>query len=566
MMEWIRYAFQTHPELALLLALAAGHLLGRLQIKGFKLGAAVGCLLAGVAIGQLGIAVPGVLGKLFFLFFLFSVGYKTGPQFFRGFGKSTIPQLVLTVFFSVAGLLTTVAIAHLRGFDVGTAVGLLGGGTHSSESIGTGADAIGRLPISDDLQQTLTANITVAYAVTYLVAIFGSIFVLTRIGPWIMRIDLRAECQKMEKELGMKKNEPGVISAYKQFVMRAYKVNQSLHYETVDELEAHFLPERVFVERVRSAQGVMDADSNIRLQTGDVIVLSGRSSVLGGADNPLHAYEIEDPELLDVPAVTVDYVLERKDLEHRTLAQIVDTLEREVATRGVYLRKVSRAGEDLPLGANVALERGDVLTLIGAKRHVDRLAAQLGPIERTSNATDLVWLCFAIGFGGLVGLPAIHLGAISIGLGLPVGVLFAALIVGWLRSIRPGIGRIPEPVLWLLDSLGLSAFVAVIGINAGPGFVQGVRSSGLEFFVCGILICAIPYIGTMLLGRYVFRMHPGILLGVCAASGTSSPGLAALVEKSESQVPALGYGVSYALAAVLTALWGSVIVALVHKT
>lgn len=84
-----------------------------------------------------------------------------------------------------------------------------------------------------------------------------------------------------------------------------------------------------------------------------------------------------------------------------------------------------RAGEELPLGSNVVLEQGDVLTLIGAKRHVNRVAALLGPVERASNATDLIWVCLAIDIGGLIGLPALNLARQSIGLGFPVGVLLA---------------------------------------------------------------------------------------------------------------------------------------------
>jgi putative transport protein len=564
--EWIRHALQSHPELALFLALAAGHSLGRLQIKSFKLGAVVGCLLMGVVIGQFGIKVPGVLGRTFFLLFLFSVGYKTGPQFFRSFGKGAIRQLVLTLFFSTTGFLVAYAVARVFDFDAGIAAGLLAGGLHTSEAVGTAADAVGRLSIPDDLKQTLTANITVGYAVTYLVAIFTGIFSLTRLGPWIMRIDLRAECQKLEQELGMKRDEPGVVSAYRHFVVRAYSVPNNWHNKTVVELENAFSPERVFVERVKTGQGVIDAESNLQLHVGDRIVLSGRPAMLAGLNNPFHPHEVEEPELLDVPAMTVDYILERKDLLHRTLDEIVETLEHEVPTRGVYLRRVLRSGEELPLGSKVVLERGDVLTLVGSKRHVERLAAQLGPVERRSYATDLVSLCLAIVIGGFIGLPAIHLTRISIAIGIPVGVLLGSLVVGWLHARRPGLGKVPEPVVWFLDSFGLSAFTAGIGINAGPGFVQGVRSTGLELFICGLFISAIPYIATILLGRYVFRMNPAILLGVCAGSGTSSPALAALQEKAESRVPVLGYGVSYALAAVLTALWGSVIVALVYRS
>jgi uncharacterized transporter YbjL len=74
--------------------------------------------------------------------------------------------------------------------------------------------------------------------------------------------------------------------------------------------------------------------------------------------------------------------------------------------------------------------------------------------------------------------------------------------MGWLQSQRPVFGRVPESVLWFLDSLGLTAFVASIGINAGPGFVQGVRASGLALLIYGAIVCTIPYIITILAGRF----------------------------------------------------------------
>lgn len=565
MIEWIKDALRDHPELALFLALGVGYFLGRLRIGSFKLGPIIGCLLAGVAVGQLGIVIPDVLSTAFFLFFLFSLGYEAGPQFFRGFGRSTLPQVALVTLFALSGLLVTYAIVRALGFDVGTAAGLLAGGLNSSQSAGTASSAIEKLSASKGARDALMGNLAVAYAVTYLVGTFVAIFMLVRVGPWIMRVDLRAECQKLEKELGMKKEDVGIVSAYRQFVMRAYRVPDS-NYKTVADLEDSFSPERVFVERVKDQRGIVDASPDLLLKAGDLIVLSGRPKVLGGASNPLHRYEVDDPVLLDVPAIAVDYVLERKDLLDCTLAQIAETLEGEIATRGVYVSKVLRGREELPLGSEVVLEAGDVLTLVGAKRHVDRVAAKLGPVLRQSNATDVVMFCLTIVIGGLIGLPALQLGRISIGLGLPLGVLVSSLGLRWLHSVKPGIGRVPEPVILLFDSLGLAAFVTSIGINAGPSFVHGVRSTGLVLLITGIVVAAVPYLITMLAGRYIFRLHPGILLGICAGSGTNSPGLAALQEKAESRVPVLGYGLTYALSALIFAFLGTVIVALVHRS
>jgi len=405
----------------------------------------------------------------------------------------------------------------------------------------------------------------VGYAVSYIVAMLVGVFILTEVGPWAMRIDLRTECKKLEAEMGMKRNEPGVISAYKQFVMRAYRIPVSMENKAAAELENLFSPERVFVERVKTAKGVIDANPDLRLRAGDRVVLSGRPGVLGGLSKALRLDEVEEQELLDVPAIQFDYILERKDLLYKTFAEIAQTLGGEVATRGVYVRKVLRAGEELPLGPKVVLEPGDVLTLVGAKRHLDRIAAQLGSVERMSHATDLVALCLTIAVGGLIGLPALHLARFHVGLGIPVGVLLMSLVLGWLRSVRPGFGTIPEPVIAMLDSLALSVFVATIGINAGPSFIRGVHTTGLMLFVCGVIVCVTPYLTTMLLGRFVFKVHPAILLGICAGSCTFSPGLAALQEKADSRVPVLGYGLSYALSAILYAFMGEVIVAMVHK-
>ena len=564
-MDWIRDALREHPEVALFLTLAAGHWVGRHRIKSFKVGAVVGCLMIGVAVGQLGVVMPGIVGRIFFLLFLFSVGYKTGPQFFGSLGKNAVVPIVLTVVFSVVGIFTTYALARLFNFDTETATGLFSGGLQSSEAMGTGTVAIAKLAIPEDLRRTFTANVTVGYAVTYLVAMFAGILILIQIGPWMLRTDLRAACRELEEQLGMSKQEVGVVSAYKQFVMRAYRIPQSELQKTVTEWEKAFSPDRVFVERARTEPGIVDAEPDLRLRGGDLVVLSGRPGVLGGSSNPLRQHEIEDPDMLDIPATQFDYILERKDLLYKTLSEIVEALGGEVATRGVYVRKVLRAGEQLPLGPRVVLEPGDVMTLVGAKRHLDRIASRLGTVERASNATDFVAVCLAIGVGALLGLPAIRVGKIHLGLGLPVGVLLISLAVGWFRSVRRGFGRVPEPVVELLESLGLTAFVATIGINAGPSFIHGLQSTGLSLVASGVIVCAVPYVVTILLGRYVFRLHPGILLGICAGACTFSAGLAALQEKAESRVPVLGYGVCYAIGAVLYALWGSIIVALLHK-
>src|SRR5258708_5308125 len=147
-MNYLTHALQEHQELAVFLTLAIGFLIGRVRIGSFSLGTVVGTLLAGVIIGQMDIQVPAVVKYVFFDLFLFTTGYKVGPQFFRGLKKDALPQLGLTLVLCVTCLLAAFTAAKLLRYDMGTAAGLLAGAFTESTVIGTASDAIARLAIS----------------------------------------------------------------------------------------------------------------------------------------------------------------------------------------------------------------------------------------------------------------------------------------------------------------------------------------------------------------------------------------------------------------------------------
>jgi putative transport protein len=125
--DYIVSALRQNPELAIFLTVAIGFLIGRVRFGSFSLGIVVGCLLAGVLIGQLNIQVPPLVKVVFFNLFLFTTGYKVGPQFFRGLKKDALPQVILTVVLCVVCLLTAFGFSKLLGYDVGTAAGVLAG-------------------------------------------------------------------------------------------------------------------------------------------------------------------------------------------------------------------------------------------------------------------------------------------------------------------------------------------------------------------------------------------------------------------------------------------------------
>src|SRR3954463_6610357 len=218
-------ALRQNPELAIFLTIAVGFLIGGVKFGSFSLGIVVGCLLAGVLIGQLDIKVSPLVKTVFFDLFLFTTGYKVGPQFFRGLKSDALPQVALTLVLCISCLLAAFGFSKLLGYDVGTAAGLLAGAFSESTVIGTAGEAIARLSISDAEKSALVNNIPVAYAVTYLIGTASLVWFLPTIGPKLMGIKLREEGARMQAAIaGAAELGAGVVSAARFFDVRAYRV------------------------------------------------------------------------------------------------------------------------------------------------------------------------------------------------------------------------------------------------------------------------------------------------------------------------------------------------------
>ena len=466
-------ALRSHPELAIFLTLAAGFVIGRIRVGSFKLGNVVGTLIAGVLIGQLDIKVEPTVKAVFFSLFLFATGYKVGPQFFRGLKKSALGQVVLTVVFCVTSLVTTVAAARLLGYDSGTAAGLMAGAFTESTVIGTASDTIDRLDLPEAEKTRLKNNIPVAYAVSYLVGTGFVVWFLSVAAPRLLRVNLKEESRKLASEaLAAGGNSDRAHMAYKEWSIRAHRLADSTAGRTVAELESLSSPERVFVERIRRGAALIDATPETVLQSGDIVAIAARRRVLLAGSLPLRE-EVEDPALLDFPMATLDVVVTKREATEQPLS----VLARQHG-RGVALVKLIRGGEEIPFGAETIINRGDILRLTGAARDVERVGKALGYIERPSSESDVVFLGLGIVAGGLVGLLTLNVGALPLTLTTSGGALIMGLIFGWLRSVYPTFGRIPEPALWIFDTVGLAVFIGIVGLTAGPRSCPGSARQG----------------------------------------------------------------------------------------
>ena len=559
-MNFLIQALREHQELAVFLTLAIGFYIGRLKIGTFSLGTAVGTLLAGVAIGQLNIQVPAVVKFVFFDLFLFTTGYKVGPQFFRALKKDALPQLAITVVLCTTCLLAAFGAAKLLGYDVGTAAGMLAGAFTESTVIGTASDAINRVATISDADKTqLINNIPVAYAVTYLVGTAFIVWFLPNVGPKLMGVNLKEEAQKLRAKLAAAGGgEPERPSAYQALAVRAYRVtNPNLINQSVAELELRPKEARVFISRIRRDDKIIEAEPDTVVREGDVIAVLTRSELLAARGTEI-GVEVSDKELLDFPIEVLDVVVTNKALVGKS---ILDLAAMEFA-KGVFLKKVTRVGEMMPFSPGTRVERGDVMTLIGATRDVERAAKNLGYADRETVMTDIIFVGLGIVLGGFFGLLTVTVAGLPLTLTASGGALIMGLIFGWLRAVHPTFGRIPGSAMWIFDTVGLTVFMACVGLAAGPSFFSGLQKSGISLVFVGLVIAILPHTVSILFGRYVLKMNPVIVLGACSGAGTITAALRAIQEEAQSDLPALGYTVPYAIGNILLTAWGPVLVAM----
>ena len=564
-MEWVIHLLRQHSELAIFLTIAAGFWIGKIKVGQFSLGIVTSVLLVGVLVGQLDITIEEPVKSVFFLLFLFAIGYKVGPQFFRGLKKDGLPQVGFAVLMCVGCLVITWILALIMGYNAGEAAGLLAGAQTISAVIGVADDTINGLNISTEQKNNMINIIPVAYAVTYIYGTAGSAWVLSSLGPKMLGglEKVKAACKELEAKMGTSEaDEPGFEHARRPVVFRAYTIENNWfgNGKTVEQLESYFISQgkRLFVERMRHNHTIINEIlPGQLLQKVDEVVLSGRREFAIGEEDWI-GEEVIDPQLLDFPVEVLPVMIHKKPYANQKL----EFIRKQPFMHGVSVRRIKRAGIDIPVFAQTMVDSGDTLELVGLKKEVETAAKQLGYIDRPTNATDMVFVGIGILIGGVIGALAIHIGGVPISLSTSGGALIAGLVFGWLRSKHPTFGQIPESSLWVLNNVGLNMFIAVVGISAGPSFIQGLKEVGPMLFIIGILATSLPLLLGLILARYVFHFHPALALGCTAGARTTTAALGAIQEAVGSETPSLGYTVTYAVGNTLLIIWGVVIVLL----
>ncbi|MDE6266783.1 MAG: aspartate-alanine antiporter [Muribaculaceae bacterium] len=556
-----------YPAITIFLTVGIGFFIGKLRYKTFSLGSVTAVLLVSILVGQIGVPVSGPIKTVFFMMFLFSIGYSVGPTFFRSLKGMGLKQVLFAVIMSMMCGGVTLVLAILFRYGPGVTVGLFSGSQTCSSVIGVGSETIQRLGdlISDPKAQQ--ALIPVCYAVTYIYGTLGTVIILGSLGPKLLGgLDkVKAQTRELEQSLNMNEweNDPAFINALREVSFRAYTIDNPYFDQprSIAETE-RFLHDNgmeVSVDRVRSNGRIEEAKRDLNVANGDVIVLCGRYEQIIN-DGFVIGPETADEELLHYPVERVPVLFANKSLYGIT----VEELSGKDFMHGVTIRSITRRGENVDVSPDVVLQKGDNLVVIGQSVNVKKASAEIGHVDRPTLSSDLMFVGLAIAIGGIIGALTFMIGSIPLSFGTSGGALVAGLVFGWLRSKRPVFGNIPRPALWIMNNLGLNVFIACIGLESAQSFVSGLVSVGPMLFVVGVVATTLPLLFGLWLGHKVFKFNPAITLGCCAGTRTCTASLGAVQDTLGSTLPAMGYTVTYAVANILLVIWGLLAVILVH--
>ena len=558
-MAWIGHVAASAPEIFIFLAVAIGTVLGRIRIRGFSLGVPACILVVAVVLGQFGtIVIPPLLKSILFGLFVFTIGYRSGPEFFASLSLQTLSQVVLALVIGTCGLLIILIFAYTLHLGPGTAAGVGAGALTQTSMMGTASGALEQLGLPADVLKQQQANIAAGYAVTYILGYILVLLFVPFVAPLLMGVNLKEEAAKLEAALlGSAPAKPGNL-LYRKFQVRAYQVSEAAG-RTVNEIEAQ-VGRRAVVERILRHGEDVERCADTKLQTGDEILLAGPSAAIVAAGSTIGP-EIEGEHVMrSVPGEVVDVYVTARDLHGRTLSDIVDRLGD--TARGVFLRALTRRGQEVPVTPGTQIYVGDVMTLVALNEALKRVVPRVGQPLRSSDRTDIAFLAAGLAIGLLVGLLGFTIGPVPLTLGGGGGALVAGLVCGWLRSRRPTMGAFPPQAQQTVSDLGLGGFIASIGLASGPAALAAVLAHGPVLLGVGVIVTLTPMIVGTLFAHRVLRMNPVIVCGALAGAMTVDAAVAGTCDVAESQTPVLGVAVPYAVANVVLTVLGPIIVGL----
>ena len=540
--------------LLLFVVLALGLCLGKLRLGSVQLGNSIGVLVVSLLLGQQHFSINTDALSLGFMLFIFCVGVEAGPNFFSIFFRDGKNYLMLALVMVSSAMLLALALGKAFGWDIGLTAGMLAGAMTSTPVLVGAGDTLRQSMNDSHLLSQMQDHLSLGYALTYLVGLVSLIFG-ARYLPRLQHQDLPTCAQQIARERGLDTDSQRKVYLP---VIRAYRVGPELvawaDGKNLRELGI-YRQTGCYIERIRRNGILASPDGDAVLQLGDEISLVGYPDAHARLDPSFrNGKEVFDRDLLDMRIVTEEIVVKNNNAVNRRLSHL------KLTDHGCFLNRVIRSQIEMPIDESIMLNKGDVLQVSGEARRVKSLADRIGFISIHSQVTDLLAFCAFFIIGLMIGMVSFQFSAFSFGIGNAAGLLFAGIMLGFLRANHPTFGYIPQGALTMVKEFGLMVFMAGVGLSAGSGLGQGLGETGLLMLLSGLAVSLLPVVLCYLFGAYVLRMNRALLFGAIMGARTCAPAMEIISDTARSNIPALGYAGTYAIANVLLTLAGTLIV------
>jgi putative transport protein len=535
------------PLAGLMLVVAVGFTLGRLKWRGLSLGPAGGTLLTALLLGRAGLSFralygggepPLTVGAFGFALFIYSVGFEAGPRFFSSlFGGPGWRFVLVGSVVNVTALILAVVCGAVLALDDSITAGLLSGALTSAPTYAA----------ADEICSDPTA-LAVAFALTYPIGLAG-VVLLVQFLPRMMGDDLAVDAEEEE-------DPEASADAHRKELTRAFAVIEPrVIGPPLRELD---LTNRTgcYITRLHRDEDVRAVDADTTLEPGDHVLVRGTFAEMQRFAE-LVGPEVYDEELRRRMRRAQRVRVTRAGEAGKTLRELALT-----SRHHVLVTRVDRGGITLDATADLRVQRGDVLHVMGRRVNVRQVAALLGRFEHASDETDIAVYAGGILLGLLLGQLTVPAFDTRLTLGTAGGLLLAGVLLGRFRNLGPLHANVPRAARQLVRDLGILLFVAETGVRAGESSFGVMEGRLLATLGAGLLVTVISVVVALLVARWFLRMRPVDAWGSIGGGMTSSAALVAVKRAADSNEPAVSYAASYAVASVLATVAGQIVVVL----
>ncbi|MCE5331221.1 MAG: putative transporter [Bacteroidales bacterium] len=553
-MEWLTSLFNEESIARIILVYAfvisLGVMLGKIKIFGISLGVTF-VLFVGIVVGHFGFTVNDevlhFIREFGLILFIFSIGLQVGPGFFSSFKKGGMKLNLLASAIVLLGVATTIGLYYALSGRIPMAmlVGILSGAVTNTPGLGAAQEALRQL--HDAGQITEIPQIALGYAVAYPLGVMGIILSLIFI-RFIFKINFDDETKKLHEASESTSEVFKVISISVQ--------SKAVDGKNLSQIRK-LIGRKFVVSRQLSGNTFTVPNGKTIIRNGDIILVV-TTEADAEAIIAFMGEEIEyDWKESENKMISRRIVITRSVINGKTLGSL------KLRSVNVNCTRVIRSGFDLLANPNLVLQVGDRVVVVGDPESIKRVETMLGNTLKRLDEPHIITIFVGIFLGILFGSIPIFIPGMPmpVKLGLAGGPLVVAILLGRFGSKLKLITYTTQSANLMLREIGITLFLASVGLASGGKFVETVVSgNGLLWILCGFIITTLPLLIVGIVGRRFMKLNYYTLMGLLSGSMTDPPALAYSNSIAGNDAPSISYSTVYPLTMFLRVILAQILI------